>query len=328
MGGISIDSFVRAADVVREWDRLQAERASRRFFALHVAGVEVTQGIQYYRASAHLTDPADRQPDNAMMLVSGKPGWVRVYVRSGFGSGDIGGVRGTLEVARRRFGGQYVTLTKLSPLSPRLVTAHHNPAYAAERSDLSSSVNFVVPGSDMCGYLQLTATITAPGEAVDTYVLYVDATLEQTLRLRGVMVAYNGPSSTSPGASTLTLPAPTVQDRQSTSAWTLAAFPVQSSAGYSSGGTITLSVPLSDAALCPGCCTQNWLQLNQQVWAQVVADGNQQDVLYYGLLPKGVPTGQIVGCAVELTDHGWLLVVGIVRGRWAGTSLMVGIIDR
>jgi hypothetical protein len=71
---------------------------------------------------------------------------------------------------------------------------------------------------------------------------------------------------------------------------------VQSSATYSSGGTITLTVPLSDAPSCAGCCTPNWGTLNSQVAAQVTADGNQTNVLYYGLIATGVPMGPIIGC--------------------------------
>jgi hypothetical protein len=39
---------------------------------LTVDGIEVTQAIQYYRAAQHLTDPADRGPDNSLRLVTNK----------------------------------------------------------------------------------------------------------------------------------------------------------------------------------------------------------------------------------------------------------------
>src|SRR5262249_42314274 len=45
-----------------------------------VAAVEVTQAIQWFEASRHLTDPADRGPDNGVTLVANKPAWVRIYV--------------------------------------------------------------------------------------------------------------------------------------------------------------------------------------------------------------------------------------------------------
>lgn len=267
-----------------------------RLFRFHAAGVEVTQSIQYYHASQHLTDPADRGADNAVTLVANKPAWVRVYVRSGFHHGPIPGVTGTLRVERRYLGFLYLTVATPPAQAPATVTAESAPAYATERGTITSSLNFVLPADVMCGHLKLVATVTAPGGASDTFELLVDATLRQTLRLRGILVGYNGPTSTAPGSPNLTLAAPTISDLQSTSGWALRAFPVRSTATYSSGGTITLTVPLTDAPSCAGCCTPNWLTLNNQVAAQVTADGNRTDVLYYGLLASGVPMGYIIGC--------------------------------
>jgi hypothetical protein len=267
-----------------------------RLFRFHVAGVEVTQAIQHYHASQHLTDPADRGADNSVTLVANKPAWVRVYVRSGFHGGSIAGVTGTLEVRRRFLGFLYLPMATLSPQPPGSVTSQASLDYATERGTLSSSLNFIIPVDVMCGALKLIVTVTTPTGASDTYELFLDVTLRQTLRLRGIMVGYNGPSSAAPGAPNLTLAAPTLADLQTTSGWALRAFPVRSTAAYSSGGTITLTVPLSDAPLCAGCCTSNWLTLNSQVAAQVTADGNRTDVLYYGLIAAGVPMGPIVGC--------------------------------
>ncbi len=53
----------------------------------YIDGIEVTQGIQYYKADQHLTDPNDRNKDNSGMLVANKPAWVRVYVHDLSGSG-------------------------------------------------------------------------------------------------------------------------------------------------------------------------------------------------------------------------------------------------
>ena len=46
---------------------------------MRVVGIEVTQAIQYYQAASHLTDAADRAPDNSVTLIAGKPAWVRVH---------------------------------------------------------------------------------------------------------------------------------------------------------------------------------------------------------------------------------------------------------
>ena len=197
---------------------------------------------------------------------------------------------------RRFLGFFYLGVASPPAQPPATVTAASNPAYATERGTLTSSLNFILPADVVCGHLKLIATVTAPGGATDTFELLIDATLRQTLRLRGIMVGYNGPASTAPGASNLTLSAPSLADLQSTSDWALRAFPVRSTATYSSGGAITLTVPLSDAPSCAGCCTPNWLTLNSQVAAQVTADGNRTDVLYYGLIANGVPMGPIIGC--------------------------------
>ncbi|MBE0697851.1 MAG: hypothetical protein IH586_13095, partial [Anaerolineaceae bacterium] len=251
---------------------------------------------QYYRAASHLTDPPDRQPDNAVQLVAGKPAWVRVYVRSGFFKGNITNVTGTLEVSKRKGGFIFIPSLTLSPQPPGSVTARTNPDYATERGSIGYTLNFIIPASEMCGSMRLRATITSPAGDTDENVIHIAAKLRQTLRLRGIMVGYNGPTSTAPGAPNLTLAAPTVANLQTTSAWTLLTFPVRSVANYSSGGTITWTLPLTDPPSCSGCCTPNWVALNTAVQAQRVADGNRTDVLYYGLMAAGIPMGPIIGC--------------------------------
>lgn len=263
---------------------------------LYIQGIEVTQAVQYYRAAQHLTDTADRAPDNAVTLIAGKPAWVRVYVRSGFFFGDTPGVTGTLEVSSRVLGFMYLPGTTLSPQPPGTVTARRSPAYAVERSTLGYTLNFIIPAALMCGHLRLTARIQSPGGETDDHVIYIDATLRQTLRLRGIFVGYNGPASSAAGAPNITIAAPGLADLQTTSAWTLLTFPVRSFATYGNAGTITWNRPLTDAPNCPGCCTNNWLALNAAVQAQRVADGNRTDVLYYGLMGPGIPMGPIIGC--------------------------------
>jgi hypothetical protein len=282
-----IRSEVLDALVTGVFDRLR--------FGLHIQGVEVTQAVQYYRASAHLTDPADRQPDNSVTLIAGKPAWVRVYVRAGFRRSAIANVTGTVEVFRRQHGFLYTSLGTLAAQPPGSVTAESAPAYATERGTLTSTLNFIVPADMMCGHLRLRVHVSAPGWEDETQV-HLDVTLRQTLRLAGIMVGYNGPSSTAPNAPNLTLAAPTVADLQTTSAWTLLTFPVRSAATYRSAGTVTWSLPLTDAPSCSGCCTPNWVALNTAVQAQRTADGNRTDVLYYGLMANGIPMGPIVGC--------------------------------
>src|SRR5215208_6650283 len=222
-----------------------------------IHGVEVSQAVQYYESDRHLTDPADRQPDNAVTVIASKPAWVRVYVRSGFFLGSTPGVTGTITVRRRVLGFLWQTIGTLTPEPPGTVTARANPDYATERGTLGYTLNFIVPASMMCGYLRLDMHIASPGGWVSERQVVIDATLRQTLRLAGIMVGYNGPSSSAAGAPNLTLAAPTLADLQTTSSWTLLTFPVQSSATYRSAGSVTWNLPLTDPPSCPGCCTPN-----------------------------------------------------------------------
>ena len=238
-----------------------------------IHGVEVTQAIQYYESARHLTDPADRQPDNAVTLIASKPAWVRVYVRSSWFSGDIPGVTGTITVRRRILGFLWQNIGTLNPEPPGSVTARRNPPYATERGTLGYTLNFIVPADLLCGNIRLDIQISTPGGWAATRSVHIDATLRQTLRLAGIMVGYNGPTSTAAGAPTITLAAPTLADLQTTSAWTLLTFPVQSAATYRTAGTVTWSLPLTDPPSCAGCCSPNWVSLNTAVQAVRVADG-------------------------------------------------------
>lgn len=263
---------------------------------MRVVGIEVTQAIQYYQAASHLTDAADRAPDNSVTLIAGKPAWVRVYVRSGILGGDITGVTATADVRRRVFGFLYGAPVPLVAQPPASVVARRFVPYAAERGTLTTTLNFIIPSNLTCGHLRLHVRATTPSGQTDERTIDLDVTLQQTLRLAGVMVGYNGPSSLAPNAPNLTLPAPTLADLQTTSAWTLLTFPVRSFATYRVAGTVTWNLPLTDAPSCSGCCTPNWVALNAAVQAVRVADGNRTDVLYYGLMAVGIPMGPIIGC--------------------------------
>jgi len=267
-----------------------------RYPRLVIQGIEVTQAIQYYRSDQHLTDPADRAADNAVRLISGKTAWVRVYVRAGIFTGDVPNVTGTLEISRRVLGFYYTPVTTLNPQPPGTVTARRTPAYSVERGTLGYTLNFVIPAAQMCGHLRLRAVVNSPSGYSDDHTTYIDVTLEQTLRLRGIFVGYNGPASSAAGAPNLTIAAPGLADLQTTAAWALLTFPVRGAATFGSAGTITWNLPLTDAPSCSGCCTPNWVALNSAVQAQRVADGNRTDVLYYGLMGVGIPMGPIVGC--------------------------------
>lgn len=262
-------------------------------FRLYIEGIEVTQAVQYYDSAEHLTDPADRRSDNALRLVANKPAWVRVYAGSVFGSS---GLTGTLEVQRRRWGIFWDTVTVLSPdpSSATDVPAASLTDYAARRGAANGSLNFVVPAQEVIGQLRLVARVSAGSRSAQRAV-EVGATLRQTLRLAGVMVAYDGPTSMT-DSTPLTIAAPTLADLQAMSGTALTLFPVRSTANFRTAGTITLTTHLQQTSFPTSGCGPNWDALHGQVANARTADGNQPGWIYYGLLPTGVPMGPVGGC--------------------------------
>ena len=261
------------------------------FKPLRVHGVEVTQSLQYYRANEHLTDTADQGPNNSLRHVANKAAWVRVYVRGKPQS--IANVTGTVGLARQVFGKFFNKVATLTAEIPGSVTAEENPSYASERDDISSTLNFIIPATEMWGHLQLIVEVSH-GANSDTTTVPIDATLKQTMRLAGIMVGYNGPNNA--GTANINLSAPVLADLQSTSAWTRTLYPI-SEVTHRVVSTITQTDPLNDAPSCNGCCTPNWSSMLADLAAEKIADGAQPGDLYYGLLTNGIPMGPIVGCA-------------------------------
>jgi hypothetical protein len=262
--------------------------------ALQIDGVEVTQGIQYCRAEEHLTDPADRGPDNSVRLVSGKPAWVRVYVRSGLGA-PITGVTGKLVVHRHHLGFVWDQIVDLSPQPPGTVTAQWDPDYATGRSNLGASLNFILPADLMCGHLRLDVSVEASGPGYQaSKSIEIDVTLRQTLRLRVIPFAYDGDNGS--GTGTLQLPAPDLATAQATAAWSLLVYPVQSTPAIELTAAMTLTFPLTGNPASPGGCAQSWLNFNALAATAKVADGNLADRIYYALAPAMVPLGFNSGC--------------------------------
>ncbi len=262
----------------------EAANASRfRLQRLFLTGVEVTQSVQHFGSSSHLTDPADRGPDNSLRLVSSKPACVRVYVAGR----DVPPVTGTLEVWRRSNGSFWTSIASLIPEPPGEVTAVANPDYANERGTLASTLNFILPADLMCGTLRLDARVTA-GRWTDALSVTVPVTLRQTLRIAAVMISYDGPASTAPGAPNLTVAAPDIANLQAMTGRTLTLFPVEATAIVRPAGQLTWTKPLKDEAA--------WQDLRTAVANLRLADGNRSGWVHVGLLPFGVPSeGDIVG---------------------------------
>jgi hypothetical protein len=263
---------------------------------LFIRGIEVTQAIQYYRADQHLTFADDRGPDNSLQLVANKAAWARVYVEAD-APGSIANVTGTLDVGygvfNTRAGSPGVTLM---PESPGAVTAYFNPDYPTMRASKAMTLDFVIPPDRMFGPLVLTAQVHDAGNSqADSHVISVVPTLRQTLRVRGIMIGYDGPDPANP-AQTMTLAAPGIGDLQTTAAWALRVMPVQGDAVFEVASTLTRTVPLSGMAT-NGSCTTAWGDLNSAIAAAKTADGNHPGFLYYGLIAEDFPnTSNVGGC--------------------------------
>ena len=272
---------------------------------VHVDGVEITQAIQYYHSRRHLSDPAQQGLDNSVRLVIGKPALVRVYLRSGQRS--FGAATATLEVRRRDTHGIYQKIAMLTPLPPEEMIAQSDPPYAEERGTgeyqqplrpplywmITGSLNFAVPADMMAGSMLFHVTVSEgrnfggifPPPIRDTYDVYADVHLRQTLRLRSIMVGYAGPKSSSDPSPLFLDPPSFPADLLNTAKTTLLMYPVQNKADCSSAGFVTCDRPLDDAA----GCSPNWDALIAKLIAQKSADGNRSDVIYYGLLPTDIP---------------------------------------
>ena len=255
---------------------------------IFIRGIEVSQGIQYFRADQHLTDPTDRGPDNSLTLVADKAAWARVYVETDT-AGEIVTVNGSLDVAYGVFNDRFgLPPATLSAQSPGQVTAQHVPDYVTTRSSLAQTLNFVIPASRMHGPLNLIATVTSTdGTKTVTFNYLIYATLRQTLRVRAVMVGYNGPN---PAGSppNLVVPAPNLANLQSTASWAIGVIPVAAAAIFEVATTITRSSPLTGTAT-NGSCTSDWVNLNAAIAAAKTADGNKAGYFYYGLIAAGFP---------------------------------------
>ena len=265
-----------------------------------ISGVEVTQSIQYYRADQHLTDPNDRGANNSVRLVANKPAWVRVYVRS-FSSTNVSA---RLEIRRRSYGFLWLPVATLNPQGPPTVTADLFEPYTSERGDPTKTLNFVIPAAMFTGNLRLIVRLTDAGGGTeyDKETLVINATLRQTLRLRSILVSYNGPSTAnvpagSPAPPNITLAAPTLANAQATSARAMLMMPVRSTGWFTSAGTLPWNLPLDDPRTTAGGCSNNWNQLLPALGNIRTNDGNRADVVYYGLLPNGIPIG-VPGCGV------------------------------
>lgn len=288
-----------ATTLVSRWWR-ESIVGRYRLWSVRVDGVEVTQSIQAYHAADHLTDSDDQLPDNAVQLVANKNAWVRVYVRSGLVS-SVAGVTGTLQVEHRRLGFVFDPPETFNPQPPGNVTTQ-DLDYATERGDIANTLNFIIPAESFYGTMRLTVRLTdSSGSEYDTETITISAALVQTLRVRAILVSYDGPSTSvapAPGQTAIgiQLAAPTLADVAATAALALRVMPVEATGDFAQAGSVlNWGTPLDDPRSCPGCCSANWDLLFVELSDRRVSDGNRTDVVYYALLPVGIPLG-VPGC--------------------------------
>lgn len=275
---------------------------------LQVQGLEVTQAVQHYRADQHLTDPADRGADNSLRLVTNKSGWVRAYLRSGqdpaFENGQLAGVNGTLRV-ERRVGGVWGAIANLVSQNGLITAEDSFASYDAERGNINTTLNFVVPANLMNGLLRFTVDVRGPFAPcpghVDSRSTQIDVNLQQTLNAAFITIGYNGPNATRTG--NIMLPAPTLATCQAETSWALRTYPVSSVPNVRVAGTFVTDTPIDDPRSCPGCCSPNWGPLLDQIEALVALDQAANPGtpwVYYGIIADGIPVN-VPGCSGNAT---------------------------
>ncbi|EOO03285.1 putative peptidase m66 protein [Phaeoacremonium minimum UCRPA7] len=291
MSGSDLKDLVGVLERLREAIDLTSPLFTRRS-----TGIEITQSVQYYHSASHLTDTNDRASDNAVTPVAYKPAVVRAYVRPGFGLPSDAPVGGTLKVERKSgIIGPWREVRTLSPWRAPTVTPLDD-TYADERGTFLNSLNFRIDAADFAGNMRLTLQL----DTGETRTTNVTAYLVQALRVRVILVSYQGPSTANPAPGTtpptLNLAAPTLADAQATASTAFRMMPVQQTGSFAVAGTLTWQLPLDDAVGGAGGCSANWNSLLASLDKIRQADGNRADVVYYGLLPVGIPVGGVVGC--------------------------------
>lgn len=190
-------------------------------------------------------------------------------------------------------------MTTLTPTNTGgTTTARANPSYANERGNIGTTLNFAVPANQMQGQMRFRVEIEAPdpyeGTITASRSTIVNVNLQQTLRIAGIMVGYNGPDRS---GNNLQLNAPNVNDLQNTATAAYAMFPVASptNANFRIAGTITQNQPLAGNISPGGGCPQSWSNLMSQLRNVMTADPNQNGWVFYGLLANGIPMGPVIG---------------------------------
>ena len=134
---------------LREWQRLSGPAPPNP----SVTGIEITQGIQYFRPPVNISAVTGRtgvQPENDLPLVARKATILRIYFQ------DVEDVSGTVEW---RTMGTATWSPPLPALAQPLGAPLGDPL--ASRTSISGSLNFRVPAATCVGNLEVRLTFTA-----------------------------------------------------------------------------------------------------------------------------------------------------------------------
>lgn len=263
--------------------------------AVSIDGLEVTQAVQYYRSSQHLTDNADYGADNTLPLVRDKATMVRVYVRSfrdaAFDLGRQPGITGTLQVEQMN-ASTVVAMQVLSPTAPATVSALVNPVYKDTRADRNATLNFLIPAAQVTSRLRLTATLQLPPNTwpspAPVSTVTVDPVPNRRLRIAFIPVGYNGPTAVG-ATTTMTVAAPTLNDLLATLGDTLAMYPVSATPDIRTLPAHTRAEVVAASMVPAGGCGPNVGDLMGDLAGLLAADGNRTDAVYVALYATGIP---------------------------------------
>lgn len=266
-------------------------------------GLEVTQSVQHYKSGQHLRDSRDYGADNSIPLIAGKTTYIRAYVRRL--SGAAVPVVGTLTVERQTSGG-WAPVTTIESI--RAVTPRSQQTYSTQRGDLTRTLNFILPGSQVEGAMRFTATArrTTTTTVVAQSQVTMATALRRALRIAAITVGYKGPTSPT-DETVITAPAPGRDVVETVASDTVAAFPVRDAApaDFRVVGSITLGNPLfteeAPSPVTPQArvlnCPKPWTDLITEIRKIRRADGAQDGWLYYGLLANQIPySSRTRGC--------------------------------
>jgi hypothetical protein len=275
----------------------------QRPFKLKIEGVEITQAIQHYRSSKHLTSAEHQLADNALELCAGKTTVFRVYLRSGqhvsFDYGRLDRVRGTLELQRLTAGG-WSTVGTYPSVGGVGGTFTATPGFASHHEERFRNWNSLlirVPGTAIRGNMRAIISLDSVealsgGKAAES--IYFTAPRERTLRVLAVLMGYDGPDLNDV-ALAAPLPAPDFIAVFSELNSALLMWPVGDHPEVRFTTAPAASRPLKkDNA--PGRCPSGWNPILAEVERAKNMDGNRPGWLVHGFLPGALPSQSSAGC--------------------------------